>query len=78
MKNALKAPHHRVGSRKSENPEYIYGRTPPPDFWEHHPGVARGPVGWQLARMYGPRCLEQLDRMQRLQQRLLRSLVPNP
>lgn len=54
-----------------------YGWTPPPDFWEDHPEVVRGPVGWQLTRMYGPRCLEQLDRMQKLQQRLFISLVPS-
>lgn len=71
MKNALKAPRYKV-----QNPENIYGWTPPPDFWVEHPEVARGPVGWQLTRMYGPRCLEQLDRMQRIQQRQAISLVP--
>lgn len=53
------------------------GWTPPPSFWVDHPEVGRGPVGWQLTRMYGPRCLEQLDRMQKLQQLLLTQRTPN-
>lgn len=71
MKIALKAPQHRVATT-----EYTSGGTPPPDFWEPHPEVIRGPVGWQLTRMYGPRSLAQLDRMQRIQQGLSKGLAP--
>lgn len=41
------------------------GRDPDPKFWTPHPEIAQGPVGWQLSRMYGPRSLEQLQRMQK-------------
>jgi hypothetical protein len=77
MKNALMAAHHSVEACKNENLKYPSSWTPAPDFWEDHPEVCRGPVGWQLTRMYGPRCLAQLDRMQRLQRRLVMGLVPN-